>query len=211
MCEIAIMTGSDMLQTGMAKVIQEHFPEHYVASYHANQEELFYVENHAFDLIIVGMNPSIHYLDLIHFSLKKDIKLAVWASENENERLRELFKLGLQGYLYNGMTANELTFAIKNMLDGLKYIHPGLTNCFIQDYLRKTSKKENRPANFLTNREWEVLELIVKGKNNNAIADILCISPKTVKNHVATILRKLRVPDRTNAALLAVKNKWYVL
>lgn len=59
----------------------------------------------------------------------------------------------------------------------------------------------------LTNREIEVLKLISKGLLNKEIADILCISERTVKNHISSIFKKIEVTDRTQAAVFAIKNK----
>lgn len=60
----------------------------------------------------------------------------------------------------------------------------------------------------LSPREMEILELVTAGFSNKAIAYQLSISHQTVKNHMTTILRKLRVEDRTQAAVLALRNGW---
>lgn len=60
----------------------------------------------------------------------------------------------------------------------------------------------------LSPREMEILELVTAGSSNKEIAYQLSISHQTVKNHMTTILRKLRVEDRTQAAVLALRNGW---
>lgn len=60
----------------------------------------------------------------------------------------------------------------------------------------------------MTRRECEVLQLLAYGKSNRAIGEALCISEKTVKNHVSSILQKLNVNDRTQAVVVAIKNGW---
>lgn len=61
----------------------------------------------------------------------------------------------------------------------------------------------------LTQRELEVLKLLTFGKSNEVIADILSISDTTVKAHISSILKKLEVTDRLNAAIKAIRGKWF--
>ncbi|MCF3943840.1 LuxR C-terminal-related transcriptional regulator [Oceanobacillus sp. APA_J-2(6-2)] len=68
-----------------------------------------------------------------------------------------------------------------------------------------------RPIGLLTRREWEVLGELIQGCQNEEIAMNLNISDKTVKNHITSILSKLRVKDRTNAVLLALRERWFYL
>ena len=67
------------------------------------------------------------------------------------------------------------------------------------------SDEKSELKNKLTNREIEVLQLITEGLLNKEIAQKLCISEKTVKNHVSNIFRKINVCDRTQAAVYAIK------
>lgn len=62
--------------------------------------------------------------------------------------------------------------------------------------------------NPLTRREAEVLRLLAEGLNNRAIGERLIISEKTVKNHVSSILKKMKVKDRTHAVVNSIKNGW---
>ena len=86
-----------------------------------------------------------------------------------------------------------------------------LSPVLLNDYIKTTYNKVKRPNGILTEREWEILEQIVKGNKNSDIAEKLFMSEKTVKNHLLSIFKKLNVTDRTNAVLLAVKNNWFAL
>lgn len=66
--------------------------------------------------------------------------------------------------------------------------------------------KKDELIKTLTPREMEVLALVARGYTNIQIADVLCISKHTVKNHVSNIYRKLKIDDRTKIALLAIRN-----
>ncbi len=77
-------------------------------------------------------------------------------------------------------------------------------------YYRALNKREqHRPVGVFTNREWDVMSLLIQGYSNEKIGNHLYITEKTVKNHISSILRKLNVPDRTNAVLAALKNEWF--
>nr|WP_249315580.1 response regulator transcription factor [Bacillus sp. FJAT-49711] len=95
------------------------------------------------------------------------------------------------------------------MLNGLQYIHPKLVPILLRSY--KNIRAEKRPKKLLSQREWEILEQIVHGKNTETISEHLNIARKTVKNHIGNILKKLNVDDRTSAAVIAIKNRWVIL
>jgi len=156
-----------------------------------------------------------HYEDLyqlITFCTEKNVKVIVWLTNSlDGSQLANLFKLGLNGYFCPEMEKSEITFAIRRIIAKKSYIHPYLSSALLNEYLRVINVDENRPLGLLTKREWEVLEQIAQGKSTKHISNHLYISTKTVTNHTASILRKLRVTDRTNAVLLAIKNRWIVL
>lgn len=65
-----------------------------------------------------------------------------------------------------------------------------------------------KPLHLLTKRECQVFQLLSEGQSNKKIAETLVISEKTVKNHVSNILQKMKVNDRTQAVVMAIKNGW---
>jgi DNA-binding NarL/FixJ family response regulator len=82
-----------------------------------------------------------------------------------------------------------------------------MTKELISEFNRLSEKNARKDDDHLTKREREVLIHIANGLSNSEIAGKLVISEKTVKNHVSSILRKLNVMDRTQAAIYAIKNK----
>jgi two-component system, NarL family, response regulator len=102
---------------------------------------------------------------------------------------------GAQGYLLKGCSTEELLDAIRTVHEGKKYVP--------QNVALKLSDRVNRLS--LTDRELMVLQLLVKGRSNQALAQELEISEGTVKFHVNNILHKLGVNDRTQAVIIALK------
>ncbi|MBN6206727.1 response regulator transcription factor [Ralstonia pickettii] len=106
------------------------------------------------------------------------------------------------------MELNQIKSAINEILNGYSFIHPYFSSIILNEYSRVTNREVTRPLGLLTKREWEILERMSSGYQNEEIANQLLISDKTVKNHVSSILKKLNVKDRTNAVLAAIENNW---
>lgn len=157
-----------------------------------------------------------------------DVKVIILSIHDDESYVFETLRLGASGYLLKDMEAYDLVNAIRAVVDGYAYIHPKVTGKLINQmrrmaYLNETGVggashnvretgvqyvAEDSP---LTKREAEVLRLMTEGKSNKAISEYLIISEKTVKNHVSSILQKMRVDDRTQAVLYAIKNGWVTI
>lgn len=211
MSKIAIIKNKDLLRNKIANTIMEKLPTKIITCYDEKECSLLFEKNSTLDLVIIDLNIDVNIFKLIEFHLNKDVKIIIWAAETGESKLIKLFRFGLHGYFHNEMETSELIFGIKSILNGDKYIHPKLFPILLKNYMKLAGKQLDRPIGKLTKREWEVLELIVQGCKNECIGDELFISSKTVTNHVASILRKLNVQDRTNAALFALRNGWFTL
>ncbi len=115
----------------------------------------------------------------------------------------ELIQAGVSGYVLKDIEAPGLIRAVRDVAAGNSVIHPAVTSKMFGQLRRRDEGGEEK----LTERELEVLIHIARGEPNKHIADNLCISEKTVKNHISNIFRKLNVNDRTQAALYAVRHR----
>lgn len=210
MKKIAIVKENLFIDQCRFEKVRELLPEYMLTFYYVDSHELV-DERFNLDMIIIGSEPILKYPELIEKYVKSDVKVAVSVNGFSSEQITTLFKMGLQGYFCQEMEPSEFIFAIKMIFNGMQYICPHLSPILLEDYIQVTQKKQERPAGVLTEQEWRVLEEIVKGNKNGIIAENLYISSCTVNNHVSSILKKLHVSDRTNAALLAVKNNWVTL
>ncbi len=136
--------------------------------------------------------------------LLPDARVIVLTSFLDEERLLPAIQAGAAGYLLKNAEPAELARAIRAAHAGEAIIDPTaaarLVHAIADGPLPSASNSER-----LTRREQEVLELIARGQSNKRIAFALGISEKTVKTHVGHVLAKLGVTDRTQAALLAVR------
>ncbi|EFO81813.1 two component LuxR family transcriptional regulator [Oscillochloris trichoides DG-6] len=129
------------------------------------------------------------------------IQVLVLTSLVDETMVVRAIRAGALGYLYKDVEADQLAIAIRNAMHGRATIDAQLLHVLTH----QTDKAAQRPD--LTNREREVLRLLVAGKTNHQIADLLKISPATVRIHVSSILAKLGVNNRTEAAIIAVQHK----
>jgi DNA-binding NarL/FixJ family response regulator len=135
------------------------------------------------------------------------VQIVIWTVFGDDQHVFEAIKAGAIGYLLKDSPAAEIVEGIHAAARGESLLHPAVARRVIQEFQRMRAAAENAPELIceLTARETEILRLLAEGKRNREIADTLFLSEKTVKNYISSILFKLQVNSRTEAALLAVK------
>jgi NarL family two-component system response regulator LiaR len=131
-----------------------------------------------------------------------EARILVLTSFSEDEKVLTAIEVGAMGCLLKDATPDELLRAIRDVHQGRSALHPTITQKLIRR-MRKTDARKR--VEELTSREIEVLRCIARGLSNKEIGDELFISEPTVRTHVSNILMKLRLPNRTQAALVAVR------
>ncbi|PEI97233.1 response regulator [Bacillus pseudomycoides] len=137
-----------------------------------------------------------------------NVKVLVLTSFSDQAHVLPALKAGASGYILKDVEPDQLVEAIRSAYKGNIQLHPDIASALLSQTLPQEEKQEssNIHVNVLTARENEVLQLLAKGMSNKEIVSVLVITEKTVKAHVSSILGKLNLSDRTQAALYAVKN-----
>lgn len=130
-------------------------------------------------------------------------QVIVLTSYGEDERIFPAIKAGALSYLLKDVGPDDLVRAIKAARRGEATLHPSVAARLMQEL----SGARSSPLDLLTEREREVLACIARGMSNAEIAEHLIIGERTVKTHVSNILSKLHLQDRTQAALLALRER----
>lgn len=132
-----------------------------------------------------------------------EVGVVVVTMYEDDELVFAALRAGARGYVLKGAGQEQLVRAIEAVARGEALYHPRIAERMLQFF--QVARRDLPLAAFpdLTEREREVLDLIARGGDNAAIARRLGISGKTVRNHVSSILSKLQVADRTQAALKA--------
>jgi len=128
------------------------------------------------------------------------VQVIVLTSFKEEELVRNALQAGAVGYLLKDVSAEDLARAIREARIGRSTLAPEAAQALIHAATQRPA-----PGHDLTERERAVLALLVEGLNNVEIAAKLHVSPSTVKSHVSSLLSKLGVASRTEAASLAVR------
>ncbi len=163
------------------------------------------------DIALVDINmPKQNGLKALEMIKQKDpnARIIMLTIHQEKEYLFQALQLGAGGYVLKDADGAVLIEAIRKVHQGEAYIQPNMAKELIVEFKRYTSGNFStaKKNSLLSDRELEVLGLIAKGMLNKEIAKTLFISEKTVKNHISNIFRKLKVSDRTQAAVYALKN-----
>ncbi len=135
------------------------------------------------------------------------VQIVIWTVFGDDQHVFEAIKAGAVGYLLKDSPTEEIVEGIHAAARGESLLHPAVAKRVIQEFQRMRAAAEHTPDLIyeLTARETEILRLMAEGKRNREIADALFLSEKTVKNYISSILFKLQVNSRTEAALMAVK------
>ena len=136
-----------------------------------------------------------------------EIKILILTTFDDDEYVSQAMSYGAKGYLLKDTPPEDLAMAIHAVYKNHTHLGPGLFEKMSRQSISSTIANPNLSSQLaeLSPREKEVLNLIAQGANNREIAIQLYISEKTVKNHVTSILNKLNLRDRTQAALLVSK------
>jgi two-component system response regulator NreC len=114
---------------------------------------------------------------------------------------------GAAGYVLKDAAARDLIGAIRAVHRGEAVLSPAVTRLVLEDYLRWADLDDQPEENCLTCREREVLQLIAEGYTNKQMAEILCISIKTVQSHRSNLMAKLNIHDRGELIKYAIQKK----
>lgn len=123
------------------------------------------------------------------------------ASEDEGDLMQAL-KLGALGYVLKGVGASELVELVRDLAGGRSYVSPGLAGRLLLAMRGKGAAAPN-PLADLSRREEDILKLVAQGRSNKEVGRDLNIQEKTVKHYMTSILQKLQVRNRVEAAMLA--------
>jgi NarL family two-component system response regulator LiaR len=132
------------------------------------------------------------------------IQVLVLTSFKDDELVQRALEAGAIGYLLKNISADELANAVRAATIGRPSFSPEATEVLIR---KATHNAANELGHDLTEREREVLALIVEGLNNNDIAERMVVSRSTVKFHVSNVLSKLQAANRMEAIAIALKHK----
>jgi len=219
--QISVMIVDDhpLFLQGLRKVLREAEDIVVVGAAQDGQEALSMAQELTPDVVLLDINlPSMNGMQVAR-QLKADLPnvaiIMLTAYHDENQVLHAV-RAGASAYYPKDVTVETLLGAIRQVNEGLYVIEenilskPELAEWITERFEEIDAFWEGAEDMFmpLSGREMEILQLITRGMSNKEVALQLSISHQTVKNHMTSILRKLAVNDRTQAAVYALRKGW---
>jgi DNA-binding NarL/FixJ family response regulator len=133
----------------------------------------------------------------------KPPKVAMLTASEEDDVVMQALKAGAMGYILKGVGSRELVGVVKDLARDQTYVSPMLAARLLSAMRAGQAPKPANPLDDLSRREEEILQLVAEGKSNKEVGLILDLQEKTVKHYMTSILQKLHVRNRVEAAVLA--------
>jgi DNA-binding NarL/FixJ family response regulator len=149
------------------------------------------------DLLMPGMS-GVEVIRRVN-ELALESKTLVLSSSLEDHLVKQALQAGANGYILKASRSSELVSAIERVAAGLPALDPAAAQVVMQQV------RTGDPLQTLTAREREVFEWLARGLNNTEIAERLTVSEATVRTHIASLLDKLALRDRTQVTIYALK------
>lgn len=203
---VIIADDHSMVREGIKQLLELDGDIKVIAEAGDGEECLNIIKETPPDVLLLDINmPKMNGLQVMQKIADDDmdIKVLVLTIHNEIEYLLKAVDIGVNGYVLKDSELAVLKSAIFAVQDGETFIEPSLAPLLKE---RALVQSVDTVDDGLTKRELEVLKLLAEGLYNKEIAYKLSISEKTVKNHVSSIFKKIKVFDRTQAAVYAIRN-----
>ena len=192
-----------LVRQGLKSLLErEHFQVMAEAS--DGQDAVRQIETHHPDLAILDISmPTLNGIDAAR-SLARSApktKIILLTQHEEEQYIHEALEAGVKGYVLKNQVANDLIHAIRQVCRGEFYLSPGISRAVMEAY----RSKSERPADPLTVRERQVLQLIAEGKSTKDTASVLGISVKTAESHRMRLMQKLNIHETASLVRYAVR------
>jgi DNA-binding NarL/FixJ family response regulator len=136
-----------------------------------------------------------------------DTGIVILSVHSTSEHLFRALRSGVKGYLLKESAGEEVVKAVRAVYSGLRYFSHRITETMIEEYVQlREITTEKSPLERLSSRENEILRLLAEGKSNPEIADILCISVKSVETYRSRMMQKLGIRDLASLVKFAIQH-----
>jgi two-component system, NarL family, response regulator LiaR len=202
---VMVVDDHKVVRSGLSAFLMAYDDLELVAEADSGEKALSLCNSSKPDVVLMDLvMPKMNGAETTEAILKHcpDMKIIALTSFKEQELVEGALQAGAIGYLLKDVDADDLANAIRQAYAGKPTLAPEAAQILIQ-----ASRQPYKPGIDLTDREHEVLALLVDGLTNPEIAEKLVVSKSTVKFHVSSILNKLQVSSRTEAVAKALQEK----
>jgi DNA-binding NarL/FixJ family response regulator len=202
--KVAVIDDHPLFREGVIRSLGEIDGFDIVAEGGSRDDALRIVRDICPDVMLMDISMPGNGLNAVSGALETcpHLKIIMLTVSEANEDIAKALRLGAKGYVLKGIGSRSLADVIKTVAAGSSYVSPSLSAQLIAGLAeaQEASNKRDLMAE-LTEREQQVLKLVASGLSNKRVAIQLDLHEKTVKHHMTRILAKLKVSNRTEAAL----------
>jgi DNA-binding NarL/FixJ family response regulator len=183
-----------IVRHGLSKLLQQEQDMEVIAQARDGHSTVELTRELSPDMVImdIGM-PDLNGIEATRQIVREfpQVKVVGLSMHSGRKFVIEMLRAGASGYLLKDCALEELTTAVRTVLDGKIYLSPSISDVVVENFVRRSSKKDDSAFSMLSQREREVLQLMAEGKTTKQIARRLHISPKTVEGHRLRLMTKL--------------------
>lgn len=215
--KVVVVDDHPFFRQGVRDVLDKETDITVIAESGDGQEALELLRDIRPDVVLMDVNlPTMNGLQVTQ-KLKNqcpDVNVIILTAYDDEEQIYHAIRIGASAYFAKDVDPSHLLDTVRTVAEGYyvitsKRMTPSQAEQWLLErYRRYGLKPEDTTFSPLTDREMEILEHIIEGLSNKEIAFQLSISQQTVKNHVTSILAKLNLADRTQAAIYALRHGW---
>ncbi|MGB9640453.1 MAG: response regulator [Anaerolineales bacterium] len=208
MIKVLVCDDQAVVCDGLEMILDSDVEIQVVGKAYDGDEALEQVEKTRPELVLMDLKmPGMNGIQATRIIKQKypQIKVLVLTTYGDDEWVFDAIRSGADGYLLKGVQREALIRAVKGTVQGQTHVDPAVAGKLFDSVAKNPSLDHSTLKEQLSERELEILKRIARGLSNAEIAEELYLTRGTVRNYVSTILTKLGVEDRTQAAILAIQ------
>jgi len=194
---------------GMKMIFEREFKDYELEIVHNTTDLMNYLKSNDYELAIIDLHledgDTLHLITTI-LNLYSGLNVLIFSGNPEELYAQKLYKEGVKGYLSKQTSDDEIIFALKQLIEGKRY----MSESFKKFLLTKSETNVNNPFEKLSQREMEVLNLMVKGKRPSEICHELNLQPSTVATYKLKLYAKLNVKNILELSQLMSNYKLFI-
>lgn len=207
MINVLLADDHDLVRMGMRRLLEDVGDLRIVAEATSGEEAVSICRDESIHVILMDINmPGMGGMEATKKIVQRNdaIKVII-VTMNEDENLaQKLLKIGAAGYLTKGCKITEIVHAIKEVMANRRYITPEIAQQLALASTR--TDQEQSPFHELSERELQVMMMVLDGRKTNDISDNLCLSPKTVSTYRHRLFTKLQIQTDVELTRLAISH-----
>lgn len=207
---IVIADDHEMVRRGLAATLADVPGWTVVAQADNGRDAAQLIATHGPDIAILDLSmPELNGLDATRriLATRPETRVLILTAHESEQLVREVLAAGARGYVLKSDAGRTLVRAVEALLEGQTFFTSRVARLVLEGYLRAGSAEAQEPAQALSAREREIVQLLAEGASNKDVARALGISVKTAETHRSNIMRKMQFASLSDLVKYAVRNK----